>query len=138
MPRQPDALAEVFSSPGAFGAVSEAYPQVPSEDYRIQRGRIKFSVYGWCFAPMPMEQLIRASHRMGVTGMDVEKENYPLLRELGMQVTMTGGHGFTTGPFSRKNHPFCTEKLREAIGMAVQWGCSKVITFTGMREGHQR
>ncbi len=81
-----------------------------------------------------MEQLIRASHRMGVTGMDVEKENYPLLRELGMQVTMTGGHGFTTGPFSRKNHPFCTEKLREAIGMAVQWGCSKVITFTGMRE----
>jgi hydroxypyruvate isomerase len=81
-----------------------------------------------------MEQLIRACHRMGITGMDVGKEHYPLLRELGMQVTMTGGHGFTTGPFSRKNHPFCIEKLREAIDRAVEWGCPKVITFTGMRE----
>ena len=124
----------LLSSPGAFAAAPEAHVQAPPEDYRIQRGRIKFSVFGWCFAPMPMEQLIRASHRMGVTGMDVEKEHYPLLRELGMQVTMTGGHSFTRGPFSRKNHPFCVEKLREAIDTAAQWGCSKVITFTGMRE----
>ena len=124
----------ILASPETSGAAAEVPGPAPSEDYRIEHGRIKFSVYGWCFAPMPMEQLIRACHRMGVTGMDVAKEHYPLLRELGMQVTMTGGHGFTTGPFSRKNHAFCIEKLRGAIDTAVQWGCTKVITFTGMRE----
>jgi hydroxypyruvate isomerase len=124
----------MLASPAALGADGEVRPQAPAEDYRVQRGRIKFSVYGWCFAPMPMEQLIRACHRMGITGMDVGKEHYPLLRQLGMQVTMTGGHGFTTGPFSRNNQAICTAKLREAIDTAVQWGCSKVITFTGMRE----
>lgn len=108
--------------------------QPPPEDYRIQNGRTKFSVYGWCFAPMPTEQLIRACHRMGITGMDVGKEHYPLLRELGMQVTMVGSHGFTNGPFSRKNHAMCIEKLRASIDTAAQWNCTRVITFTGMRE----
>lgn len=124
----------LLTSPAAVADDANSHPQAPPEDYRIQRGRIPFSVYGWCFNPMPAEQLIRACHRMGVTGMDVGKEHYPLLRELGMQVTMTSSHGFKTGPFSRQNHPFCIEKLREAIDLAVQWNCPKVITFTGMRE----
>lgn len=114
------------------GAAAET--GAPPEDYRVERGRIKQSGYGWCFAPMPAEQLIRACHRMGLPAMDVGKQHYPLLRELGMKVTMTGGHGFTTGPFSRENHPFCIEKLRAGIDLAVQWECSNVITFTGMRE----
>jgi hydroxypyruvate isomerase len=107
---------------------------VPPEDYCIQHGRIKQSVYGWCFAPMPVEQLIRACHRMGVRAMDVGKEHYPLLRELGMSVTMVGSHGFKTGPFSRDNREFCVQKLLESIDLAAANGCDKVITFTGMRD----
>lgn len=109
-------------------------PDVPPEDYRIQQGRIKQSVYDWCFAPMPTEQLIRACHRMGVPAMDVGKEHFPLLRQLGMKVAMVGSHGFQTGPLSRKNHPLCLATLREAIDLAAEWGSSNVITFTGMRE----
>jgi hydroxypyruvate isomerase len=110
-----------------------ASTDVPPPDWRIQHGRIKQSVYGWCFAPMPAEQLIRACHALGVHGMDVGQEHYPLLRELGMQVTMVGSHGFAKGPFSRENHAFCLDKLRASIALAVKWRCSKVITFTGMR-----
>jgi len=113
---------------------TETSPNPPPEDYRIERGRIKQSVYGWCFAPMRTEDLIRACHRMGVPAMDVGKEHYPLLAELGMKVTMTGGHGFQKGPFSRDNHSFCIERLRAGIDLAVQWGSPHVITFTGMRE----
>jgi hydroxypyruvate isomerase len=116
------------------GAAVNEHADSPPEDYRIERGRVKQSVYSWCFAPLPAEQLIRACHRMGIPAMDVGKEHYPLLRELGMKVTMTGGHGFKTGPFSRANHAFCVEKLRAGIDLAVAWGCEKVITFTGMRE----
>ncbi len=106
----------------------------PPEDYRVQRGRIKQSVYDWCFAPLPVEQLIRACHRMGIPAMDVGKEHYPLLKQLDMKITMVGSHGFTAGPVSRKNHAECAEKLREAIDLAAQWGSSNVITFTGVRE----
>jgi hydroxypyruvate isomerase len=115
-------------------ALSAETPQAPPEDYRIQNGRIKFSVYSWCFAPMPSEQLIRACHRMGITSMDVGAGDYPLLKELGMKVTMTSGHGFVKGPFSRDNHAMCVERLRAAIDTAVQWGAPHAITFTGMRE----
>ncbi len=115
------------------GVAPEARPDVPPEDYRVQRGRIQQSVYSWCFAPMPEEQLIRACHRMGIPAMDVGKEQYPLLKKLGMKVAMVASHGFQTGPLTRESHAFCLAKLREAIDTAVAWGSSNVITFTGMR-----
>ncbi|MGO8745989.1 MAG: TIM barrel protein [Thermoguttaceae bacterium] len=120
--------------PGQAEAASNPPKDIPPEDYRIQNGRIRQSVYGWCFAPMPAEQLIRAAHRMGMPAMDVEQEHYPLVKELGMKVAMVNSHGFQTGPLSRKSHPFCLKKLREGIDLAVQWGSPHVITFTGMRE----
>jgi len=109
-------------------------PLVPPEDYRIRKGHIQQSVYGWCFRPMPPEQLIRACHKMGIPGMDVGATHYPLLRELGMHVTMVGSHGFKRGPFSRANRSFCIDQLHKSIDTAVQWGSRQVITFTGMRE----
>ncbi len=113
---------------------AEMPTDVPPEDYRIERGRIRQSVYGWCFSPLPVEQLIRACHRMGIPSMDVGPDHYPLLRELGMKVTMTGSHGFRVGPVNRDHHPFCVERLRNGIDLAVEWGAPHVITFTGMRE----
>ena len=131
------AVFETWSSRSAKGQESPTghhRADVPPEDYRIEHGRIKQSVYGWCFQPLPEEQLIRACHRMGVTGMDVDVQSYPLLRELGMHVTMVSSHGFGRGPLSRENHAFCVEQLRKSIDIAVQWGSRQVITFTGMRE----
>ncbi len=132
-------LAAACAAPAIAGRTSpsraaEMPADVPPEDYRIQRGRIKQSVYGWPFAPMPAEQLIRACHRMGVPAMDVGRDHYPLLKELGMMVMMTGGHGFKVGPVNRENHAFCIERLRGGIDLAVEWGAPHVITFTGMRE----
>lgn len=112
-------------------AAEPAVAAVP--DYRIQNGRIRQGVYAWCFNPMPAEQLIRACHRFGVQGMSIGKEHFPLLKQLGMQPAITGGHGFTKGPFARENVDFCVAKLREAIDVAAQFKGCDVITFTGMR-----
>jgi hydroxypyruvate isomerase len=107
---------------------------VPGEDYRIQHGRIKHSVMGWCYNPMPTAELLAACQRMGMPGMEgIGREFYPQIREAGLQVSLVGAHGFTKGPLSRDNHAFCLEKLREGIDLAVQVGCRNVITFTGMR-----
>lgn len=122
------------AAPARQSVAAEPRCDVPPEDYRIQHGRIKQAAHGWCFAPMPTEQLIRACHRMGMPAMDVGKEHYPLLKELGMKAAMAGGHGFKIGPLSRKNHDFCAEKLLAGIDLAAQWGWANVITFTGYRE----
>jgi hydroxypyruvate isomerase len=139
----PNALSRrTFFAAAAAGAcasqVAAAEPakprrEVPPEDYRIQRGRIKQSVYTWCFAPMPAEQLIRACHRMGIPAMDAGKENFPLLKQLGMKPAMVGSHGFDKGPFARANHDSCMEQLRAAIDLAAEVGSPNVITFTGYR-----
>ncbi|MDZ7618357.1 MAG: twin-arginine translocation signal domain-containing protein, partial [Patescibacteria group bacterium] len=80
----PAVVAAARSAPAAPSAETTRMPaDVPDEDYRVEHGRIKQSVYGWPFAPMPMDQLIRASHRMGIRAMDVGRDQYPLLKELG-------------------------------------------------------
>lgn len=127
------AAASWVTARGVDEPAVESARAAPPEDYRIEHGRVKQSVYGWCFQPLPTEQLIDACHRLGVPAMDIGRDFYPQLRERGMKLTMVGSHGFAKGPFSRDNHAFCLAKLREAIEAAVACECDKVITFTGMR-----
>jgi hydroxypyruvate isomerase len=108
---------------------------VPPAGYRIQNGRIRHSVMGWCFNPMPTEELIAACHRMGMTAMEgIDKKFYPDLRKLGMKPSLVGSHGFKTGPASRANHAEVVAKLRESIDVAAEFHAPGVITFTGMRD----
>ncbi|MBN1441488.1 MAG: TIM barrel protein [Planctomycetes bacterium] len=90
---------------------------------------------GWCFQPMPVEDLIEACHRMGMPAMEgIDSKYYPMLKERGMVPGIVGSHGFGRGPLSRDNHAFCLEKLRAGIELAAEFGSPSVITFTGMRE----
>ncbi len=113
---------------------ANAPPPAPPEDYRIQTGRIKHSVMGWCYNPVPVTEVIAACHRMGMTAMEgVGRNVYPQIRERGMKISLVGSHGFTKGPLDPENRGMCIEKLREGIDVAVQFGSPNVITFTGMR-----
>lgn len=118
----------------ATSHAAQAQPAAPPADYRIERGRIRHSVMGWCFNPMPTAELIEACHRMGMTAMEgIGREFYPQLRQRGMHVSLVGSHGFSKGPLDPENRTFCIDKLREGIDVAVQYGSPSVITFTGMR-----
>jgi hydroxypyruvate isomerase len=120
-------------APLAADEPQAAQHAAPSADYRIERGRIRHSVMGWCYNPIPTGDLIAACHRMGMTAMEgIGREFYPRLRELGMHVSLVGSHGFTRGPLDPENRTFCIDKLREGIDVAVEYGCANVITFTGM------
>jgi hydroxypyruvate isomerase len=123
-------LARGKSTPAA-----EPTPDVPPTDYRIENGRIKQSLMGWCYNPMPTEELIEVCHRMGMPAMEgINREHYPRLRDLGMRPAIVGSHGFKKGPFIRENHAFVIEKLREAIDVAAEFAAPNAITFTGYRE----
>lgn len=108
---------------------------VPPPDYRIEHGRVRHSVMGWCFNPMPNEELMAACHKMGMTAMEgIDAKYYPKLRELGMKPSLVSSHGFKDGPANRAHHANCLKKLREGVDYAVEFGAPGVITFTGMRE----
>lgn len=90
---------------------------------------------GWTFNPMPTPELARLCKNIGLAAMEgVGAEHYPLIKELGLEISLVGSHGFARGPFNPANHAFVIEKLREGIDLAVKFGSKNVITFTGMRE----
>ena len=84
---------------------------------------------------MPTGELARLCKEIGLVAMEgVSAEHYPMIKELGLEISLVGSHGFARGPFNPANHEFVIEKLREGIDLAVKFGSPTVITFTGMRE----
>ena len=113
---------------------ADAMPTV-EPDFRISNGRIRQSIMGWTYGFMPVAELARHCKEIGLVAMEgVDAKHYPMIRDLGLAISLTNSHGFKQGPFSRANHEMCVAKLREGIDLAVANVCDKVITFTGYRE----
>ena len=124
-----------LSSRDVEAAGDSTQDDTPPASYRIATGRIRQSVMGWCFNPMPTEELIAACHRMGMPAMEgINSQHYPKVRALGMEIALVSSHGFKKGPVNRDHHAFCIERLRAGIDLAVKYGSRRVITFTGMGE----
>ncbi len=119
---------------GALPARARAAFQDDDPSFRIRNNRIKQSIMGWTFNPMPVEELARHCKALGMHAMEgVDRKHYPMIRELGMGISLTGSHGFSKGPCNPENREFCIAKLREAIDLAAEVGAPGAITFTGMR-----
>ncbi len=121
----------------ALGSVATA--QVPrdgvADDFKIKNGRIRQSVMGWCFNPMPAMELAKHCVDIGLVAMEgIPDEHYPAIKKLGLEISLVSSHGFAKGPFTRENHEMVIKTLKEKIDLAVEVGSPSVITFTGMRE----
>lgn len=124
----------------AIGASSaHAAPQATTEsrpvaaDFKISNKRIRQSVMGWCFKPMPMTELIRHCADIGLEAIEgISPEFYPEAKKAGLKISLVGSHGFANGPVDPANHAMCIEKLKSSIDTAVEFGAPSVITFTGM------
>ncbi len=115
------------------------FPRVSSTEadpaFRVGRGRIRQSIMGWTYAPMPVPELARLCREIGFAAMEgVDASHYPLIRELGMEIALVGSHGFSKGPLNPNNRDEVVSRLREGIETAAKFGSKRVITFTGMRE----
>ncbi|MCA9070399.1 MAG: TIM barrel protein, partial [Planctomycetaceae bacterium] len=137
-PTRREALATIGTA-GLWAATHQAMGQVPrkevSSEDRITHGKIRQSVMGWCFKPMKAATLAKHCREIGLEAIEgISPGDYPAVKELGLKISLVSSHGFKQGPFSRDNHAFCIEKLKQSIDLAVDVGCPNVITFTGMRE----
>jgi hydroxypyruvate isomerase len=103
-------------------------------EFKIQNRRVRQSVMGWCYKPMPIPDLIDLCVNVGLEGIEgIDTKFYPLAREKGLKIALVGSHGFGTGPVHPDNHAECVDKLTKAIDTAAEFGSKSVITFTGMR-----
>lgn len=104
-------------------------------EFRIKNGRIRQSVMGWCFNPMPTMELAKACKDIGIVGMEgIDRKHYPAIKELGLEISLVGSHGFAKGPVNPDNYQHCVETLKSSIQLAKSIGAKRVITFTGMME----
>jgi hydroxypyruvate isomerase len=103
--------------------------------FRISHGRIRQSIMGWTYNPMPTLELARLCKEIGLVAMEgIDAADYARVRDLGLEISLVGSHGFARGPFNPINHGHVIQALREGIDLAVACGSTRVITFTGMRE----
>lgn len=125
-------LLTLMPSETLFGALA---PAAADPKFRVRNGRIRQSIMGWTYNPMPVPELARLCREIGLVGMEgVDAQHYPLIRELGMEIALVGSHGFAKGPFNPANREAVVAALRQGIDTAVNFGSKRVITFTGMRE----
>jgi hydroxypyruvate isomerase len=108
--------------------------------FKIKNNRIKQSIMGWCFKPMDMMTLAGHCKDIGLVAMEgVDSKLYPDIKKLGLEISLVGSHGFAKGPCDPKHYEYAEKSLRDAIQLAADVGCKKVITFTGMKfEGMDR
>ncbi len=99
-----------------------------------RKGRIRQSVMGWCFKPMPPLELATLGKQLGLVAIEgIDAASYPEVKKMGLDISLVGSHGFGTGPVDPANHGVVEDTLRKSIDKAVEFGCPNVITFTGMR-----
>jgi len=132
------AAASTFVAAGLtspYHSRAQASKKSTNPKFRIKRGRIKQSIMGWTFNPMPTPELAKLCKEIGLVAMEgVSPKHYSMIKELGMDVSLVGSHGFKQGPVNKENHGECVAKLTEAIELCAEAGFKRVITFTGMKE----
>ena len=132
-----DALKTGAMSLAVTATVSAQTPRAElNPNFKVNKGRIRQSVMGWCFKPMPIMELAKHCKAIGIEAMEgVSAKDYPAIRKLGLKISLvSGGHGFKQGPCVAANRDMVVEKLKNGIDLAAQIGTKSVITFTGMRE----
>ena len=90
---------------------------------------------GWCFKEhYDAPTLARHCKALGIVAMEgISATDYPVVRGLGLQISLVGSHGFANGPCNPQFRDEVVTKLRQAIDLAKSIGTKHVITFTGMR-----
>lgn len=119
-------------------AITNAKSEVaePEKDslFKVKKGRIRQSIMGWCFNPMPTVELAKHCKEIGLVAMEgISDKHYPAVRDLGLEISLvSGGHGFRNGPCNPKNTESVIAGLTKGIDLASKIGTKNVITFTGM------
>lgn len=132
--RSTPAIAVAGFLPANAQADPRKGPESVDPAYRIRNQGVRHSLMGWCWKPMDPVELARHAREMGLTGIEgIDRKFYPAVRALGLEISLVTAHGFAQGPCNPQFRAEVVAKLDDAIDVAAEVGCKKVITFTGMK-----
>jgi hydroxypyruvate isomerase len=136
-----DATAALVLGGAAMGGDAPA-DEASEEGPVVKKGRIKQSLVHWCFAPYwDAEEMIRIAQQLGCGSVElIEPKHFPLLKQHGLECAIGTIDMSPDPPFAKGfNNPAHRDRVikatRDAIDACAAFGYSKVIAFTGMREG---
>jgi hydroxypyruvate isomerase len=104
----------------------------------VTKGRLKQSVSRWCYQKIPLPEFARSVKEMGLTAIDLLKEDeWPVVRDLGLTCSMGYGGGGTIpdGLNNKANHDAIVSGLEKSLPVAAKLGVPNLITFFGNRKG---
>ena len=121
---------------GAVGSTLSSQAQAPKSAadpaFKITNKRIRQSVMGWCFKPMKAAELIPHCAAIGLEGIEgISRNDYPLAKQHGLDISLVGSHGFKEGPADPAKHQMVVDKIKDGVDVAVKFGAKRVISFTG-------
>lgn len=126
-------MREVQATGGSGGAGILARTAA-DPTYRVRNQGVKHTLMGWCWKPMETLTLAKHAKDIGLKGIEgIERKHYKDVKEMGLDISLVGSHGFAKGPCNPEYRDEVVSKLAEAIDVAAEVGCKKVITFTGMK-----
>ena len=102
------------------------------------KGKIKHSVCKWCYRDIPMEELCKASEKIGLQSIEiVGVKDWPMLQKYGLSCAMGNGAslGIPKGWNDPELHSELIKRYEEIIPLAAKAGVPNVITFSGNRNG---
>jgi hydroxypyruvate isomerase len=128
-------VTSVGLSSAGYLAHAQSPKSAANPEFVIKNKQIRQSIMGWCFKDH-FDAVALAHHckAIGLVGMEgISRDAYPEVKKLGLEISLVGSHGFAQGPCDPKYRDEAVAKLKDAIEVASNVGCKRVITFTGMR-----
>jgi hydroxypyruvate isomerase len=104
----------------------------------VKKGTLKQSVSRWCYQKIALPDFCRAIAEMGLTAIDLLKEDeWETVREYGLICSMGygGGGSIPDGLNVKANHDAIVKNFEKSIPHAAKAGVPNVITFFGNRRG---
>jgi hydroxypyruvate isomerase len=124
---------------GALLAPSRLFAQgaaVPQTGRVVKSGRLKQSVSRWCYGKIALPDLARASKEIGLTAIDLLREDeWPVVQDHGLVCSMGSGAGGTIadGLNVKANHDAIVRGLEAGLPRAAKAGVPNLIVFFGNR-----
>ena len=67
--------------------ITGAQSEENKKTFRIKNNRIRQSIMGWCFNPMPTMELAKHCKEIGLVAMEgIDSKHYPAVRKLGLKI----------------------------------------------------
>ncbi len=132
-----NALLGIAGGAAAAATASLARTSLAQESGEPLKGNINHSVSRWCYGNFSLEELCKASKRMGIKSVELlQPSEWATVKKYGLTCAMTScGKGIAQGFNRVEYHDELVANLEDLVPKAADAGMPTLICMSGNREG---